>query len=142
MDTTSGKTRVLPIALWAAQIFLAIAFAVFGSMKATVSLDQLAGAMKWVPTVAPGFVRALGVAEILGAVGLILPSIARIQPRLTVAAAICLAILQVIAICLHATRGETAQTIGLNIILLGLAVFVAWGRSVKAPISPKAKSQA
>ena len=131
-----GKT--LNIILWAAQILLALAFGFFGYMKATGPLDELSKMMGWIPSVSPIFVRSLGTLEILGAIGLILPSLLRIQPRLTSVAASCFVLLQLCAIALHAYRGETAQTIGLNIVLLGLSLFVFWGRNGKARIAPKA----
>ncbi len=67
--------------------------------------------------------------EILGAIGVTLPWLTRIQPRLTVAASLCFVMLQVLAIGFHASRGETATTIPLNLVLLGLAAFVFWGRN-------------
>ncbi len=72
------------IVLWIAQLLLAAAYGFFGLMKATQPLDQLAQMMTWIPDFTPAFVRTLGVVEMLGAVGLILPALTRIQPRLTV----------------------------------------------------------
>ena len=139
MATTmkAGAGKGWKIALWAAQLVLAAMFGLVGVMKATQPLGQLAPTMAWVQAVSPCFVRALGVAELLGAVGLVLPSLTRIRPRFTVAAAVCLAVVQVLAIGLHASRGETAHTIGLNLVLLALALFVWWGRDCKVPIASR-----
>jgi uncharacterized membrane protein len=131
---TSGKR--LNIGLWAAQILLAAAFGLFGLMKATQPIEQISEMMKWVPTMSPMFVRTLGTLELLGAIGLILPSLTRIRPRLTVAAALCFVVLQVLAIGLHLSRGEP-EALGLNAILISLSAFVFWGRSKKAVITPR-----
>jgi uncharacterized membrane protein len=136
MTTETTGNKKLNIGLWAAQILLAAAFGLFGSMKATQPLEQISEMMKWVPTMSPMFVRTLGTLEVLGAIGLILPSLTRIMPRLTVAAALCFVILQVLAISLHLSRGEP-EALGLNAILIGLSAFVFWGRSKKAIIAPR-----
>jgi DoxX-like family len=75
----------------------------------------------------PIFVRTLGTLEVLGAIGLVLPWLTGIKPRLTVAAALCLIVLQVLAIGLHVSRGEFGA-LGLNAVLIALAAFVFWGR--------------
>ena len=136
MTETGTSNKGLNIGLWAAQIVLALAYGMFGSMKATQPLDQLSVMMKWIPTMAPWFVRTLGTLEVLGAIGLILPSLTRIMPRLTVLAALCFIILQVCAIGLHLSRGEP-EALVLNAPLILLAIFVFWGRSNKVVIAPR-----
>ena len=120
--------KPLNIGLWVAQLLLAAAFGFFGFLKATQPLDQLAQMMTWIPGFPPLFVRTLGALEMLGAIGVVLPLLTRIKPGLTTLAALCFIVLQVLAIGLHASRGETAHTIGLNAILILLAIFVVWGR--------------
>ncbi len=105
--------KALNASLWAAQILLAIAFGFFGFLKAFQSLETLAHVMIWVSTATPAFVRLLGVLEMLGAIGIIMPWLTGIQA---------------LAIAFHASRGETAQTIPLNLVLIGLSGFVFWGR--------------
>ena len=129
--------KPLNISLWVAQILLALGFGFFGFNKAMGDLAVLSQMMTWIPNVPAAFVRFIGVAEILGAIGLILPSLTRIKPMLTPLAAMGLAVIQVLAITLHAVRGETAFTIGLNLPLLALALFVLWGRARKLPISSR-----
>jgi hypothetical protein len=70
-------------------------------------------------------VKTIGVLEILGAAGLILPPLTGIAPGLAIAAATGLALIQVGGIALHLSRGE-ARLIGLNIVLLAAAVAAAW----------------
>ena len=132
----------LNIALWAAQFLLALAFGFFGFMKATGDLAALAQMMTWIPAVPAAFVRFIGCAEILGAIGMILPPLTRIKPMLTPLAALGFVTIQVLAIAMHAVRGETTQTIGLNIPLLALALFVLWGRTRSLPIADRAVSPA
>lgn len=83
--------------------------------------------MKWVDSVPAAFVRFIGIAEILGAIGLILPLATGIAPWLTVAAAIGLVIVMVSASILHASRHESRQ-IGMNLVLLLLALFIVVAR--------------
>jgi DoxX-like family len=130
--------RPLSIALWGAQILLALAFGFFGFTKATGDLAVLSQMMTWIPSVPGAFIRFIGIAEILGAVGMILPALTRIKPILTPLAALGFATIQALAIGLHAARGETAFTIDLNMPLLALALFVMWGRGRKLPIAPRA----
>ena len=132
----TGSSKVLNIALWAAQVLLAAAYGLFGWMKATQPLAQLSGMMKWIPDFPPLFVRGLGVVELLGAIGLILPALTRIAPRLTFVAACCIVAHQLCAITLHLLRGE-AGVLGLNVVLIALALFIAWGRGKAAVILPK-----
>ena len=130
--------RIFNIALWTAQILLTLGFGFFGFTKATGDLAALSQMMTWIPDVPAAFVRFIGVAELLGAAGMILPAITRIRPGLVPLAALGFATIQVLAIAMHAARGETAMTIGLNLPLLALSLFVAWGRGRKLPFSARA----
>ena len=136
MNDTANAGKGWSIALWAAQLLLAAAYGLFGSMKATQPLDQLAGMMTWIPDFPPLFVRTLGIVEVLGAIGLILPSLTRIYPRLTVVAALCILAHQFCAVALHLSKGET-NVFGLNAVLIALAAFIFWGRRSKAVIVPR-----
>lgn len=136
MNDTAPNNKGWTIALWAAQLLLAAAYGLFGSMKATQPLDQLAAMMQWIPGFSPLFVRSLGVVEVLGAIGLILPALTRIQPRLTVIAALCILVHQFCAVTLHVSKGEF-NVLGLNVVLIALAAFIIWGRRNKAVIAPR-----
>jgi hypothetical protein len=115
------------VVLWIVQGLLAAAFLLVGWAKATQPMDQLTKRMAWASAVPAGFVRFIGVAELLGAVGLILPLAMGVLPWLTVAAAIGLVIVQAGAIVFHLSRGE-GGTVPTNLILLVLAVFIIIGR--------------
>jgi putative oxidoreductase len=121
------------IALWIVQSLLAFAFLAAGFMKATVPLAELAQQMAWVESFPPFAVRFIGVAEVAGALGLILPSITRIKPVLTPIAAAALVVLMVGGAGTHLVLGEVTM-MPPSIVLGSLAAFVAWGRTKAAPI--------
>jgi hypothetical protein len=123
----------LNFGLWAAQILLGLAFCLFGFMKITSPIAELSKTMPWAGQMPLAFVRFIGVIDSLGGLGVLLPAITRILPFLTVWAAIGCAVLQVLAIMFHASRGEF-QVLPLNFILLALAAFILWGRTRKFPI--------
>lgn len=72
-------------------------------------------------------IKAIGAVEVLGAIGLILPAALDIAPILVPVAAVGLAIDQVLAAGVHLRRSE-AQMVPINVVLLAVAVFIAWGR--------------
>ncbi len=126
----------MKIALWIAQALLALAFLAAGAMKLTQPMETLATAMAWTTAVPEALVRLIGAAEILGALGLVLPAATRILPRLTPLAAALLAVVMLLASAFHLTRGE-AMMVPINLILIALLAFVAWGRAARAPIAPR-----
>jgi putative oxidoreductase len=128
--------KALNIALWVAQVLLGLAFLMAGVMKTTRPIADLAAAMTWVPRVPPAEVRFIGAAELLGALGLLLPSLTRILPKLTVVAALGLVVVMILAAAHHLTHGE-GKMVPINVVLGGLALFIAWGRWKKVPIVPR-----
>jgi len=80
----------------------------------------------------PPLVRFIGVTELLGGLGLILPALTGIQPGLTIWAGLGLALIMVLAAGFHAMRREFSG-IGVNVVLLMLAVLVAYDRWQIAP---------
>ncbi|MEQ8361058.1 MAG: DoxX family protein [Cytophagales bacterium] len=129
------KSKGLQIALWVTQGLLAAAFIMAGFMKITAPIDELAAnGMSFVNNFSEVTVRFIGISELLGAIGLILPALLRIKPILTPIAAIGLATVMVMASIYHISVGEPPVP---NIILFSLASFVVWGRLKKAPIQPR-----
>jgi uncharacterized membrane protein YphA (DoxX/SURF4 family) len=122
--------------LWLAQILLAVAFAMAGAMKAAAPIATLAPQMVWPGDVPAWLVRFIGVSELAGALGLILPAVTRIKPGLTPLAALGLVAVMLLAAVFHIARGEW-QALPMNVVLGGLAVFIAWGRTRKAPIQAR-----
>ncbi|MBB5866964.1 putative membrane protein YphA (DoxX/SURF4 family) [Allocatelliglobosispora scoriae] len=115
------------IALWIVQILLAVAFIAAGAMKATSPKEKLAPKLPWVNDFSAATVKFVGIAELLGGIGLILPWALDIAPILTPLAASGLALTMVLAAAYHARKKEY-QGIVVNIVLLALSLFVAIGR--------------
>lgn len=115
------------IVLWIVQVLLAAAFAMAGFTKISQPIEAMVGMMPWAANVPLLLVRFIGVAEVLGALGLILPGLTKIQPRLTAYAAAGLALVMLLAIIFHLTRGEFGNIVP-NVVLLALAAFVAYRR--------------
>ncbi|MCC7023170.1 MAG: DoxX family protein [Thermomicrobiales bacterium] len=122
-------------ALWIAQILLALLFLMNGVMKLTMPAELLTGQFPF-PLL---FVRFIGVCEFLGALGMVLPGLARIRPGLTPLAAAGLVIIMI---------GATVSTlllmdpaVALMPLVVGLlAAFVAWGRWKVAPLGGSSRS--
>jgi uncharacterized membrane protein YphA (DoxX/SURF4 family) len=130
------RQKGLNIALWIVQVLLAAMFLMAGIMKSTMPMGQLYVSMAWTKDVAAGLVRFIGVCELLGAFGLLLPSLFRVKPILTPIAALALILVMILAMMFHISRGE-ANIIGMHIAIILLALFVAWGRFKKVPIRAK-----
>ena len=126
------------ISLWAAQIVLAIAYGASGVMNGFMSVNGLtAMGMSHAAVLPYWLLRFLGITELAGTVGIILPALTRIKPVFTPLAALGFTAIQVLAIGYHITRGEFAMMAPINLTLLALSLFVLWGRLRKAPIEPR-----
>jgi uncharacterized membrane protein YphA (DoxX/SURF4 family) len=130
-------SKGLSIALWIAQILLAATFLGGGIWKLTTPIPDLAAKMPWMGQVSPRLLYATADFDVLGGIGVLLPAVTRIKPGITVVAALGCILLQASAIVFHFSRGEAAKT-PFNFLLLALAIFVAWGRGLRAPIRPRA----
>lgn len=128
------RSKFLHLGLWTAQLLLGLAFIMAGSMKTTAPYADLASEAAWVTAVPEGLVRIIGISELLGGLGLILPAATRIKPYLTPLAGAGLALVMLLASGFHLSRGELGA-IPINLVLGGLAAFVAWGRARRAPIA-------
>jgi hypothetical protein len=116
-------------ALWIVQALLALLFLFAGGTKLVLPLEQLQG-----PVPLPGaFVRFIGVVEVLGALGLVLPGLLRIRPGLTPLAAAGLVIVMAGATVITAATGTLAMAL-IPLAVGVLAAFVAYGRWRLAPV--------
>ena len=121
------------IALWILQVVLALLFVAASIPKLRLSQATLAQSVPAMSTLALPFVRFIGSAELLAAIGLILPAATRIAPGLTPAAAAGLVTLMTSATVFHAAHKQYAQ-MGVTVLLLLLAAVVVYGRLVLSPI--------
>jgi len=140
-NQTPQSGRGIRIALWAAQVLLAALFMMTGVMKVFLSPAEIVKAIPDFATMPLGLVRFIGIAELAGAIGLILPAVTRIAPTLSPLAASGLTVVMILAALFHISRGEVAP-LGLVIPLGALATFVAWGRYRRAPIAPRTRRDA
>ena len=126
--------KALRVWLWTTQIILFALFTLFGAMKLFMPVDKLAAMWHWPGQVPVWFLHLTGILDTAGGIGILLPAVTRILPRLTVLAALGCTLLQIAAIVFHLSRGEAA-VIPLNLFLLALAAFVLWGRGTRDPIA-------
>jgi uncharacterized membrane protein YphA (DoxX/SURF4 family) len=122
----------MDIILWIAQVLVAAAFVVAGTMK-LFQYERARASLSWVNDVPRGLVAFIGAAEILGGLGLVLPAVTGILPWLTPLAGLGLVLVMLLASAFHATRREYSG-IATNVVLLLLAAFVAYGRWFIQPL--------
>lgn len=129
-------SKPLNIFLWLAQVVLAGMFIMAGTMKTFTPIEELSKSMPWINEYGAGLARFIGVSELLGGIGILLPSLLRIKPILSVWAGIGLSVIMFLAIGFHILLNEYAH-IMFPIVLFGLALFVTWGRAKKVPIQAR-----
>jgi DoxX-like family len=129
-------SKGLHLALWIVQWILGVLFVGTGLWKLLTPIARLAALIPWAGQVPPAFLQATGIIDLCGGLGLLVPALTRIRPGLTALAALGCALLQLSAIVFHLSRGEAANT-PFNALLLGLSLFVFWGRRWRAPIVPR-----
>ena len=115
------------LVLWIVQGVLAAVFLASGARKLATPRTQLVaagGGNGWAEDVTDDRVKAIGTAEVLGAIGLILPAALGVAVVLTPIAAVGLAVVMLGAVATHARRGET-NALAVPLVLAVLALFVA-----------------
>jgi uncharacterized membrane protein len=113
--------------LWIVQGLLAAMFLLAGIAKLTQPRDKLTAQLPWANDFSTPVVRLIGLAELAGALGLILPAATGIATVLTPLAASGLAVIMLLAMAVHARRKEPLA-IAFDAVLLIAAVIVVWGR--------------
>lgn len=121
------------VVLWVVQILLALGFGMVGTVKLIQPREKLVERTGWVNDFPQSIVRLIGLLEVLGAIGLILPALTGILPWLTPLAAGGLVLVMVGAMFTHIRRHEYS-VIGVNVILLLLATVVVYGRFIAMPL--------
>lgn len=116
------------LALWIAAGMLALVALAGGLSKTFMPKEKLdAHPLSWTGGASAGFVKTLGVLELMAAAGLVLPAVIDIAPVMVPVTAVCWVLLMIGAMATHARLGQY-RLILLNVAYLGLAVFIAWGR--------------
>lgn len=132
MTSRQKTSKTLNIILWITQVLLATTFIWAGFMKVLKPEDL---PFPWVKD-NTNLVLITGIVDVLGGLGIVLPTLLRVQPKLTIFAAYGIIVLMIVASIFHLSRGE-AKDIGFNIFITLLAALVAWGRQKKSAIIPK-----
>jgi hypothetical protein len=123
------KFTVMNTILWIAQSLLAAAFFYSGICKSIFSEQQLiARGQTGVVGLQPAKIKFIGVSEIAGSIGIILPWALNVLPFLTIASAACFAVLMLLAAPIH-YRLKEPRNVATNVTLLLLSLFVILGRS-------------
>lgn len=128
-EAIAGKG--LRVWLWVSQSLLALVFAPAGATK-LINASAFAARSH----MSVGLLIFIGIAEVAGALGVVLPALTRIYPQLTTLAAVGLAIIMVLATGVNIIQGQLPAVV-LTIVLGALAVFVAWGRWRRAPVAAR-----
>jgi hypothetical protein len=117
----------LDIAVWVASAILALLYLIAGGTKAVAAKEklQLQPRMAYIRDLSASQVTAIGLLEVAGAVGVILPRLIGILPWVSAVAAFALAVVQIAAIAVHLRRGE--HSLVFNVVLLVLALAVGAG---------------
>ena len=121
--------------IWLFQVLLGLVIGA-GGFEKVFAYDKMLHQYAWVKDVSPSLVAFIGVCEMLGGMGLILPALTRVMPRLTPIAASALVLLMALAGGFHVMRGEFHSLIPVT-VLGCLFAFIAYGRFKLSPIQPK-----
>ena len=123
--------------LWALQWVFGIYWVTIGAVHFILP-DGLPAQMSWMYDLSPTLHAVSGIFEILGGLGLILPAVTRRRTELVPLAALGLAIVMVGAMVWHVDHGSFATTGPLNAVIMAVMLFIAWGRSRRAPLVARA----
>src|SRR5215469_9437650 len=135
----SPAMKSLNVMLWTTQILLGVFFCFTGFGKVLAYdpavWNRMLHQVAWFSAVPQWLFIFIGLCEGLGGIGLIVPAITRVAPRLTPIAAAGIALIMLLAAIFHVVRGEYAFFLPFNLVTLGVAAFVGFGR-VGIPIAP------
>lgn len=123
----TAHSELANILLWTAQILIFGSLCTGAVMKVTMPVPKLAKLFTWTGDVPKPFLRFIGLVDLAGGLGILLPTLTHIHPQLTEFAALGCIVLQLLAIGFHMWRSEIGDT-PINFFMLALSVFVLWGR--------------
>ncbi len=136
----SRATKGLNVVLWTAQVLWGVFFSFTGFGKVLAYdpavWNRMLHQVAWFSAVPQGLFVFIGVCEGLGGIGLIVPAMTRVAPKLTPITAAGLAIIMILAAGFHIARGEHSFFLPINLVLGGVAAFIAYGRWFLRPIAP------
>jgi hypothetical protein len=125
--------------LWTAQMLLGVFFSLNGFGKVcwynTALWNQALQEVPWFSAVPRDLLIFIGVCEFLGGIGLIVPAMTGVKPKLAPLAAFGLTLVMILAAVFHIVRGEYAFVL-INLVLGGVAAFIAYGRLFVRPTAP------
>lgn len=127
----------MKVTVWVISALLALAFLFIGGLKLVIPTAEMELMSQGIPVLA---LRIAGVAEILGALGLILPAVTRIAPVLTPIAAGGLVVVMLGATIANIVTG-TYPVVIQTVVLGLLAGFVAWARLTSQAVQPRTDAQ-
>jgi N-acyl homoserine lactone hydrolase len=123
---TRPRRRRIHYLLWILQALLGVSLIIAGILKLSLPADQAVAMFPWSADV-PALYTVTSVLDVLGGLGVILPSLTRILPRMTIVAALGVVLLMISAVVFYLVRGEASEIIA-NLVLAAAAATVAWGR--------------
>lgn len=112
--------------LWVFQGLLALLFLAAGTMLLITPRDKIAERTAWVEAFSPGFIKLVGLLEVLGATGLVAPLATGVWPQLTSLAAGGLGLLMIGAVATHLRYREYPNVL-LPLVVLLLTSFIVYG---------------
>jgi len=140
----SLATKSFNVLLWTLQILWGVFFSFTGFGKVLAYdpavWNHMLHNVAWFSAVPQGLFVFIGACEFLGGIGLILPAMTGIKPKLTPYAAIGLTLIMILAALFHTVRGESSFFVPLNLVLGGVAAFIAYGRLIAMPIAARSTS--
>ena len=139
------QANIMNIAMWVLQVLWGVFFCFTGFGKvmcyrADVWNHTLHQPVAWFSAVPQGLFVFIGLCEFLGGVGLILPAITGVKPKLVPFAAVGLTLIMILAAIFHIVRGEFSFFVPMNLVLGGVAAFIAYERLIARPIAVRSIS--
>jgi hypothetical protein len=136
--------KAFHVLLWSLQVLWGVFFSFtgFGKILAydPAVWNHMLHQVAWFSAVPQGLFVFIGACEFLGGIGLILPAMTGVKPKLTPFAAIGLTLVMILAAIFHMVRGEYSFFVPLNLVLGGVAAFIAYGRLMAVPIAARSTS--
>src|SRR5580704_8772734 len=142
--TMQQPRSTVNIALWTLQVLWGLFFSFTGFGKVLcydpAVWNHMLHNVAWFSAVPQDLFVFIGACEFLGGIGLILPAMTGIKPKLTPFAAIGLTLIMIIAAIFHIVRGEYSFVVPVNLLLGGVAAFIAYGRLMARPLAARSMS--